>query len=118
MSFEKLRVYQAAVLLDKMILALVKGLPAKHWKDVDQLRRATASIIANIAEAYGSLHVGQKTYYLGIARGSADESRAHMRRLVNDGGLSEEEIKQPHILARTIAKMLTSLIDKLKEEGE
>ena len=114
MSFENLRVYQAAELLDRLVMDLIKTIPKGHGKDVDQLRRCVGSIPANVAEAGGSHHNGQKIYHLGIARGSADETRAVLRRLVAAEALTDESIKRPSILARAVAKMLTALIEKLE----
>ena len=116
MSFENLRVYQASELLDRMVLALIATIGVGHGKDVDHLKRAASAIRANIAEAWGSITPGLKIYHLGIARGSADEVRAVLRRLVDDEALTEHAIKSPSILSRTIAKMLTALIEKIQED--
>ena len=40
---------------------------------IDQLRRATMSITANIAEGFGRFHYKEKAHYLYQARGSAIE---------------------------------------------
>src|SRR5262245_43552819 len=112
MSFEKLRVYQAAELLDDMVTALIPTIKRGYAKDVDQLRRASASVAYNIAEAYGS-EGGRKVAHLVIARGSADETRSVLRRLASRGALSKRAIEKPCTLAVTISKMLTSWIDGL-----
>ncbi|HEY0673177.1 MAG TPA: four helix bundle protein [Longimicrobiales bacterium] len=116
MSFEKLRVYQAAELMQSLVEQLLERAPGVSAKDADQLRRASASVPYNIAEAFGSEHPGQKIYHLGIARGSADETRAILRKLAKTGALSPATATRPSILARTVAKMLTSWIDALREK--
>ena len=116
MSFENLRVYQASELLDRIVLALIATIGVGHAKDVDQLKRAASAIRANIAEAWGSITPGLKIYHLGIARGSTDEVRAVLRRLVDDDALTEPSIKPASILYRTIAKMLTALIETIEED--
>ena len=116
MGFEKLRVYQAAVLLDKIVIGLIKRAPKGYGKDIDQLKRAIGSIIGNIAEAYSQTTVGQTIYHLGKARGSSDEARAWLRRLVAEGAFNENDITRAVPLTVTIAKMLTSWIERL--EGE
>lgn len=113
MSFEKLRVYQAAELLDRGVLALVEKIPRGHAKDIDQLKRASASILYNIAEAYGSECPGRKAAFLENARGSSDELRAVLRRLVRANGLSGTDIHPLLPLTITVAKMLTSWIRTL-----
>ena len=115
MSFEKLRVYRAAVLLDTIVLALINGALKGHAKDLNQLKAACGAILANIAEAFGSEHIGQKIYHLGIARGSSDEVRSHLRRLVRDGVFTEAQIKRAVPLTVVIAKMLTEWIETLGE---
>ena len=115
MSFENLRVYQAFVLLDAIVLDLIARAPVGHAKDLDQLRRACGSIGGNIAEAFGSQHKGQTIYHLGKARGSCDETRHWMRRLVAAGAFEEKDIKRAVPLTVTIAKMLTAWIESLEE---
>jgi four helix bundle protein len=115
MSFEKLRVYQAAELLDREVTDLISAISGHH-RDADQLKRAAPSIPYNIAEAFGSEHKGQKIYHLGIARGSADETRSILRKLAKDGALSPASIRRPCTLAVTVAKMLTAWIERLQEE--
>lgn len=54
--FEKLRVYQNAMLLVKEIYNLIKILPGdEKYCLSDQLRRSSISIVLNIAEGTGSL---------------------------------------------------------------
>jgi four helix bundle protein len=115
MSFQKLRVYQAAELLDQLISELLPRVQG-HEKDVNQLKRAAPSVAYNIAEAFGSEHSGQKINHLGIARGSVDEPRAILRKLAKSGSLSPDEISRPSVLAVTIAKMLTAWIERLQQQ--
>ncbi len=116
MSFEKLRVYQAAERLDAKVLELIAKMPRGHAKDIDQLKRASASILYNIAEAYGSESPGRKGTFLEIARGSSDEVRSILRRLVRAKAVRMEDIFAMTQLTVTIAKMLTSWIHTLQSE--
>jgi four helix bundle protein len=115
MSFEKLRVYQAAELLDRIVNGLIPDVKEGYAGDVAQLRRAAASVPYNIAEAFGSVHKGQKIYHLGIARGSVDETRSVLRKLAKAGALKPTLILRPVALAVTIAKMLTAWIETLDD---
>ncbi len=108
MSFERLRVYQAAERLDAEVHVLIARLPPGFSRDIDQLRRAAGSVLYNIAQAYGSEQPGRKRNHLEIARGSVDETRAILRRLANRGGLEPAAITKATALTVTIAKMLTS----------
>ena len=113
MGFEHLHVYQAAELMDTLVLKLIDELPKGHGKDVDQLRRASASVGYNIAEAFGSNTLPQKVNHLALARGSADETRAVIRRLINASAVSQSATLRITALCRTIAKMLTAMMRKL-----
>jgi four helix bundle protein len=117
MSFEKLRVYQAAERLDAIVLRLIRKISRGHAKDIDQLKRACASILYNIAEAYGSESPGRKAAFLEIARGSSDEVRAVLRRLVRADAITSQDIYSAAQLSVVICKMLTSWIQALEHDG-
>jgi four helix bundle protein len=113
MGFEHVRVYQAAEQLDAVTQKVIPLIPAGFAKDIDHLQRAFASIKYNIAEAYGCEKPGRKAERLETARGSADEVRAVLQRLVALEALPRQLIWKPSNLSRTIAKMLTSWIASL-----
>ena len=115
MSFEKLRVYQAAERLDQMVLERIARMPRGHAKDIDQLRRASGSVLNNIAEAYGSESPGRKAAFLENSRGSSDEVRSALRRLARAGAIDVRGIHAPAQLTVVIAKMLTSWIQSLRQ---
>ena len=110
--FEKMRVYQAAELLDQEVRRLIAGLPYRYAKDVDQLMRALGSILYNIAEANGSISPGRRRYHYEVAIGSADEARAVLRRLANRGAFDRKSIRRPSALTITITKMLIAITNK------
>ena len=116
MSFENLRVYKAAELLIMLVEQLLDSTPRISRSDADQLRRASASVAYNIAEAFGSEHPRQKIYHLGVARGSADETRAILMKLAKTGVMPAAQTMRPSTVARTIAKMLTAWITSIKTE--
>ena len=115
MSFERLKVYQAAILFDEIILDLIKRARPGHSKDLHQLKDASGSGRANIAEAFGSEHPGQKIYHLGKSRGSYDEARDWLKRLVAAGAFEERDITRAVPLSVAIAKMLTAWIESVRK---
>jgi four helix bundle protein len=121
MSFEKLRVYLAAERLASQVHALIREIPKAREDDARHLGEAVSSAVYNIAEAYGvgrsdpSLAQGRKINHLEIARGSTDEAHAVLRRLTQDGVFSEKRTHPHKVLARTVAKMLTALINVIRE---
>jgi four helix bundle protein len=114
MSFDKLRVYGAAVRLNEEVKALLPRLKRACWNDAQQLEKACTSISLNIAEAYG-LGDGRKASHLRIARGSADETRAALRSLLHAKALDLALAQRLMNQSRLIAKMLTSLIDTCED---
>ena len=76
-SHEKLRVYQLAVEIVEDAYAIAKALPDdERYGLSSQLRRASVSIPANIAEGAGNGTPREFARYLRIARGSASEVEA------------------------------------------
>jgi len=71
--FEKLAVYQQAVEFAGIANKLSGDFPRGSYSLADQLRRASLSIPANIAEGSGRFHKADKRNFYIIARGSAYE---------------------------------------------
>jgi four helix bundle protein len=78
-GFRDLDVYKRSMALLKPVLTLSLELPGYEKYDLaSQMRRASKSIVANIAEGY-ALRVAPRLFckHLRIAYGSASEMRAH-----------------------------------------
>ena len=116
MSFEKLRVYQAAVSLEQQVRALLPSIPWQFKNDKSQLLRMATAVSYNVAEAYGLDREGRKRSHLEIARGAVDEGRAILISLVKAKAIDQKVGVRLQVLARTIAKMLTALIKALPED--
>ena len=73
-GFESLRIYQLALQGVKMIYLLASKLPLKRdFSLVDQIRRASLSVVANIAEGYGRRSKRDFAQFISIAMGSVNE---------------------------------------------
>ncbi len=87
-SLEELNSLQAAELIAEAVWSEIQGWKAFEKRVVgEQLARAADSIGANIAEAYGRFHYGDKLKFLYYSRGSLFETkywinRAAMRELI------------------------------------
>jgi four helix bundle protein len=75
----------------------------------DQLRRASLSIVLNIAEGAGQRSRAQKRHLYGIARGSAMESAAILDVLRGTGLASPAEGRAARDLVVRVVQMLTRL---------
>jgi four helix bundle protein len=72
--FSNLRIYQASLNGIKSIYKLVNTFPlSKDFSLCDQIKRAAASIPANIAESYGRTTKKDRAVFISYALGSANE---------------------------------------------
>lgn len=80
-TFADLRVWQKGIELVKEIYLLTKeGELSKDFGLRDQLRRASVSITANIAEGFERYSRKEYVHFLVIAKGSAGEVRSLLQR--------------------------------------
>ena len=82
-----------------------------------QIRRACASIPANIAEGCGRGGKTELGRYLQIAAGSASELEYHLLLAHDLGLLLDAEYKPLENRAVELKRMLSSFIDKLRGTG-
>ena len=74
-GFESLDFYQDSLKLLKASYKLAGNLPNyERYNLSDQLRRASCSILLNVAEGYGRYHYLERLRFLSIARGSLSET--------------------------------------------
>ena len=114
-SFRDLLVWQKAHQLTLAIYKETKSFPKEELYGLtSQIRRACASIPANIAEGCGKGSDADFSRFLQIAFGSANELEYHLL-LVHDLGILESEIyRNLESELVEIKKMLASLITKIR----
>jgi len=78
-----------------------------------QLRRAAASIPANLAEGGGRLHRNEYRHFVGIAKGSAAEVGYHLLLARDLGYLAPDDYRRLRHLLDQIGRMLTRLAQAL-----
>ncbi len=113
--YRDLRVWQKSLELAVDVHRLTKRLPKKDGDGlVSQMRRAAASIPANIAEGHGRNHLGEYLHHLSIAKGSLSELETHLCLAECLEALSHEQVQS--LLARTadISRMLAGLTKALR----
>lgn len=115
-DFRKLKVWEKSHQLALSVYRLTSSFPKDELYGLtSQLRRASASIPANIAEGCGRNGSAELVRYLHIAMGSASELEYHLL-LAHDLGFCEgNEYKSATAEVVEIKRMLTSLIQKVKE---
>jgi four helix bundle protein len=117
-DFRDLKVWEKAHRLAVSIYRLTATLPAEErYGLTSQLRRAAASVPANIAEGCGRSGDRDFARFLQIGMGSATELEYHLL-LAHDLGYVDRETHQDLETQTTeVKRMLTSLIRKLSAEG-
>jgi four helix bundle protein len=79
-----------------------------------QIRRAAASIGANIAEGCGRRSDGELTRFLQIARGSASELEYHLLLARDLNLLAEDSFRKLDGQVTEVQRMLTSLVQRVQ----
>ena len=117
-SYRDLIVWQKSMDLAVAAYELTVRFPSdERFGMTSQIRRAGASIPANIAEGYGRESAGAYAHHLRIAQGSLKEFETHLL-LANRVGLVEPaEISNPLKLANEIGRMLRGLIRSIEKSA-
>lgn len=103
------------MVLSKNIYFLIATLPKSEQYALSlQMRRAVVSIPSNIAEGNQRHTTKEYINFLSIARGSNAELQTQIMLCNNLGFIEDNECNELLELSYEIAKMLNSMIDKLK----
>jgi four helix bundle protein len=114
-SYRDLGVWQKAIALSVACYRLTVDFPRDEMYGMTaQIRRASVSVAANIAEGHGREHTRTFIQFLRISQGSLKELETHLV-LVEQIGLSPSDRVQPLFAAADeIGRMLRSLIGSLQ----
>src|SRR3989304_9077475 len=114
-SFEDLNVYkQTRDLTNKIYEITRQGSFSKDYGLVDQIRRASVSIMSNIAEGFERGTNAEFIQFLYIAKGSCGEVRAQLTIAFDQKYIDENSHKSLIDRCRRISGMLGNLITYLK----
>ena len=114
-SFEDLEVFQRAYRISLEVhLESVKFPLIEQHVLADQLRRASKSICANVAEGYGRQKRSKAEFrrFLQMAIGSSDEMRVWVRYALDLGYIDEAIWRRWRDEYQVISRMLQSLAGK------
>ena len=81
-----------------------------------QMRRAAASVPANIAEGHGRQQTRSFVQFLRVAQGSLKEVETHHLLSQRVGLLTAKEARMPLEQCETVGKMLRALIRSLQQK--
>jgi len=114
-TFEDLDAFQRAVDLSVTIYRATETFPrAELYGLVSQLRRASVSVVSQIAEGQGRLSLGEWRQFLGQARGSLFEIQAQTIVASRLGYLDTSTYKRVRNSLTRVAKPLAGLIDYVR----
>jgi len=113
-DFEKLDVYKKAKELNKEILKFLKENRQIDSYIRDQLKRASISIVINIAEGSGKFSKADKRNFYTIARGSVYECVSLLGLISDEKQIDKEKFNKFYQKFETISKMLLGLINSQK----
>jgi four helix bundle protein len=81
----------------------------------DQIRRASISIMANIAEGFGRSGSGEFIQFLAVAKGSACEVSSHVYVALDQGYISQPEFERLIDVAEKTVNLIGGLMKYLQQ---
>lgn len=114
-SFEDLPVWQDARKFTNKIYKLTNKFPKEELYGLtSQIRRATVSIMSNIAEGFDRRSDKELSNFLSMSRGSSSEVQNDLYIALDLKYISQTEFNQLYQEAKKIAKQINGLMTYLK----
>lgn len=115
LSFIDLNVWKEGHKLVVMIYQITRQFPKEEtYSLIDQMRRAAASVTANIAEGFARQSYKEKVQFYYLAKGSLIELKNFILIAKDVGYLSKKDFKIPVEQSNTVDQLLQGLIRKSK----
>jgi len=116
--FEDIKAWQKARDLAKEAYDITcQGDFAKDYSLKDQIRRASVSIMSNIAEGYARQTDKEFVQFLHIALGSVAEVQSQLYVAQDLGYISNGQFKEIHELSGETAKLINGFIKYLRQSA-
>jgi four helix bundle protein len=87
----------------------------KDFVLVDQIRRASISIMANVAEGFGRKGNKEFLQFLSISQASLNELQSHLYIALDINYLPQEKFEMLMSLTKEVDRLLNGLIEYLKK---
>jgi four helix bundle protein len=115
-SFEDLEVWQKAMEFADKVIGVVDTLNTnrKHYRLIEQLESSATSILMNIAEGKGRYSKKEFIQFLYIARGSLYETIALLIIFRKKNWIDEVQLDELKGFGSEIGRMISSLINSIK----
>ena len=108
-DFEKLEVYNVIRKLNFGVYSVLNKNKTMDNHVKDQWKRASLSIMLNLAEGTGRMSVNDKKHFITIARGSVNESVALLQLSKDLGQIEEENYQHFYEKYEQVSKMLLGM---------
>ncbi|MBW6459638.1 MAG: four helix bundle protein [Bacteroidales bacterium] len=116
-DFEKLEVYQIVKGQNLKVLALISQSTLIDLYIKDQWKRASLSILLNLAEGTGRMSVQDKKHYYTMARGSVFECAAILDLLHGMAIIEEDKYQELYAGYEQCSKMLLAMYRSMDKYG-
>jgi four helix bundle protein len=114
-NYRDLFVWGRAMDLVELCYRLSKNFPQSEiYGLTNQIRRASVSVPANIAEGHGRKNLGEYIQHLSIANGSLKEVETHILIAGRLNYIQDSEIVLAMDVSAEVGRMLAVLIQKLR----
>jgi four helix bundle protein len=114
-SYRDLKVWQEAMVIAERAYRLTAGFPkVEVYGMTSQIRRAAASVAANIAEGHGREHSGSFVQFLRMAQGSLKELETHLLLALRVDLVLAKETEPILERCDELGRMLRSLIRSIQ----
>jgi four helix bundle protein len=113
--FEDIEAWRSARQLTNLVYSHTnQGAFSRDFGLRDQIRRASVSVMSNIAEGFESRTDTQFINFLGMARASAGEVRAQLYIALDQKYITEEQFKEVFEVCQICARQIASFIKYLE----
>ena len=117
-SLEEIEAWQKARELTRGVYTISNhGSFSKDFALRDQIRRASVSIMSNIAEGFERSGTAEFVQFLAMAKGSTGEVVSHIYVAADQGYITKEEGDQLLGLASETSRMVGGLMTYLRKSG-
>lgn len=117
-SYRDLRVWQEAMTLAVDCYELTRTFPKDEmYAMTSQIRRASGSVAANIAEGHGRDHTGSFVHALRIAQGSLKELETHLILAERVHLAASDAVNALLVRCDGLGRQMRSLIRSLQQKG-
>ena len=117
-QFEDIEAWQKARELSRAVYQRTKSGPFSRDRGLkDQIRRASVSVMSNIAEGFERGGKAQFIHFLVIAKGSAGEVESQLYVALDQAYIAEEDFFALKSLAGSTKRLIAGLMQYLERSG-